>query len=461
MQFLYERLKGRYLSAYLSMLGARPLFHLGTKPNCSFLLAGLDAENTNSRSVNSTALPVAINDRNVGRKEEVIMSNFKLSYTWGGYFILLLNIVLSTLLFMVGPVHAATNCNISTPSSYVTTLPGSTINAGEDLPLGSVIYNFTTTLAVHSGVTCSTDSPPQTFSVPVNLDYLLNPLPLSGYSGGGLAGKVYETGLPGVGVVITGICRPVNKCLMPRADNTFNFSLTNTGPFTITIGRGWIVWFIKTGPISPGAINGSLLPTIKTFIGQSPSYIAEAGNINTVSFNGSLNVVSATCTTPDVNVPLGSHDIGTFGTVGATTPWVDASIQLTNCSPAFSGYYDLNNSSVSIIGAGSLPAGTRTNNLLNVVLTPQNSIIDATNGIMSVSSNTAAPAAEGIGIQLAWGSASSSPTPFSFNGSQNFTPASDGRQSITIPLAARYIRTGSELKPGRADGKVTFTINYY
>ncbi len=463
MKLTIKRLNKHSHSVYRHFLGNTPLFFTRL---AQAYVPNTGLSHTYIVPVTPAGKPAGSHDRNEHNSEEIGMSYIgallKLFCNSGCKFLLLLQIMIISLFLMMTNAYAVTNCKMAGNSSHVATLPGSTINVGQDLPIGSVIYNFTTSISVYSGVTCSTDSPPQTFSVPVNVDYLQNPLPLSGYSGGGLAGKVYETGLPGVGVVITGICRPVSRCLIPRADNTFdNFSLTGTGPLTRTIGRGWIVWFIKTGNIAPGTISGSLLPSIKTFIAQSPSYIAETGNINTVSFAGNINFVSGTCATPDVNVSLGSYDVGTFGTVGAVTPWVDSSIQLTNCAPAFSGYYDLNNASVSLIGTGTLPAGTRNNNLLNVALTPQNPIIDSTNGVMSVSSSTAASAAEGIGIQLAWGSSSGSPTLFNLNGTQNFTPPSDGRQSITIPLAARYIRTGSSLKPGRADGKVTFTINYY
>lgn len=467
MKFAPLRLDKRDHSFYRYLLGNRTLLFCRVAKRLVKDGLNLSTTHIHTASVTPAPLPAGSHNRNKPISEDISMSNigvlFKLIFKRGVRFLLFLPIMTASLFFMMPNVYAVNNCIMLGNSSYVATLPGSTINVGQDLPIGSVIYNFTTSISVTSGVTCTTDSPPQTITVSVNVDYLLNPLPLSGYSGGGLAGKVYETGLPGVGVVITGICRPVNRCLIPRADNTFSpFNMTDRDThYSNRIGRGWIVWFIKTGNIAPGTISGSQLPSLKTYIAPSPSYIAEVGNLNTVSFAGNINFVSGTCATPDVNVSLGSYDVGAFGTVGATTPWVDSSIKLTNCAPAFSGYYDLNNSTVSLIGAGTLPAGTRNNNLLNVALTPQNPIIDATNGIMAVSSTTAAPAAGGVGIQMAWGNASGSPTFFNLNGTQNFTPPSDGRQSITIPLAARYIRTGPSVTPGRADGKVTFTINYY
>ncbi|MBB1201009.1 type 1 fimbrial protein [Enterobacteriaceae bacterium 89] len=376
-------------------------------------------------------------------------------------FLNILNILAAAFLFTTYSASAAIDCKPSaTTFNHVATLPGITLNVGEDLPLGSVIYNFTTRAGVETGVTCHSDTLPQTFQVPINVDYLTTPLPLSGYAGSGLAGKVYETGHPGVGVVITGICRPVANCLIPRVDNALNFDMTlNT--LTVRVGRGWNVWLIKTGPIAPGTINGSMLPSLKTFMAPSTIYSYDPGYLNTVSFNGSINFTAATCQTPDVNVNLGKYDVKDFDSIGKTTPWIASNIRLINCNAAFSGYYDLNNTSVSLTGSGVLPAGTRNNNALNVSLSPQSTIIDATNGVMAVTSSNDAPAAQGIGIQIGWGNATGAPQPYNFQNTYIRQPASDGRDSMNIPLAARYIRTGNDLKPGRADGKVTFTINYY
>ncbi len=142
-------------------------------------------------------------------------------------------------------------------------------------------------------------------------------------------------------------------------------------------------------------------------------------------------------------------------------PWVSSSIRLTNCSAAFSGYYDVNNSSVALSGNGVLPEGTRNFNALNLTLTPQSAILDAANGIMAVSSSDDAPAAQGIGIQIARGNPTGTPRIFNFLSTYDTYPALGAVGTVNIPLSARYIRTGNDLKPGRADGKVTFTINYY
>ncbi|XQN40152.1 type 1 fimbrial protein, partial [Serratia fonticola] len=63
--------------------------------------------------------------------------------------------------------------------------------------------------------------------------------------------------------------------------------------------------------------------------------------------------------------------------------------------------------------------------------------------------------------QLGWGESAQAPTLFNFSAEQSVTLPKDGSSTIRIPLAARYIKTSAVLTPGKANGKVVFTINYY
>jgi type 1 fimbria pilin len=72
-------------------------------------------------------------------------------------------------------------------------------------------------------------------------------------------------------------------------------------------------------------------------------------------------------------------------------------------------------------------------------------------------------AADGIGIQIASGTAATA-TPAKFNTGLPLDLPTDGRANISIPLVARYVQTASsvrDLKPGTANGEMTFMINYY
>lgn len=110
------------------------------------------------------------------------------------------------------------------------------------------------------------------------------------------------------------------------------------------------------------------------------------------------------------------------------------------------------------IGSGTV--ANSINNSIGVRLTPATNVIDAANGIMAIDSSVSG-AASGVGIQIASGSSSQTPTPFNFAAEQRVTLPKDGSSTIRVPLVARYIQTESNIMPGKANGKVVFLINYY
>ena len=158
---------------------------------------------------------------------------------------------------------------------------------------------------------------------------------------------------------------------------------------------------------------------------------------------------------------LGSYDKNTFFRgISSTTPWIDASINLTNC-PIFYGFYNSTNTTLLMdykTGMGS--TSTSLNNSIGVRLTPATNVIDAVNGIMGIDSSVSG-AASGVGIQIGWGSSGQTPMPFNFAAEQTVTLPKDGSSTIRVPLAARYIQTEASTTPGKANGKVVFLINYY
>lgn len=94
------------------------------------------------------------------------------------------------------------------------------------------------------------------------------------------------------------------------------------------------IYIIKIGPVSPGTIKGSDLPS------SSMRLIPEGGNtlvLSSLNITGTINIISQTCQTPDVNVPIGQVGINqTFKGKGTASAWQDALIRLTNC-PQFYG----------------------------------------------------------------------------------------------------------------------------
>lgn len=297
-------------------------------------------------------------------------------------------------------------------------------------------------------ITCS--SPGQFYQVS---QFSSTPLPLSSWNTGVWAGKAYESGLPGLSVGIS-VNRGTNSMFPASQPST---ACTNVSSCSIAAGSFALgMSFLKTGPLTTGGvIKGSDLPCTVQSFGQSGDTV----DIVRTCYTGTLTVVSQTCTTPDVNVPMGTFDANrTFTGIGTATPWKDASINLTNC-PRFYGRFR-SGTDVFYSDNGTFGTGTPTKNTISLRLTPNTSIINSTSGIIGL--NTGSTSATGIGIQLATGQASDpSPVPVNLSSTTTKTMESDTSTSTKFPLVARYIQTGSTVTPGKANATVTFTINYY
>ncbi|QXN65170.1 fimbrial protein [Serratia fonticola] len=352
-------------------------------------------------------------------------------------------------LMLVKPVFAA--CSFAADSlvknTVTTTAPllGGNINVGPDNADGFTMFRQTYIPAFpNTKLQCDQ----------AGLFYIDNflknmPLPLSSWNTGSYAGKVYETGVPGIGVVFwySGQGFPLTRPASCAGANT-----------TCTIPASNVTWdlsFIKIGPITPGVILGSKLPCVVSSVGQS----GDAVDISQVCFSGALNVVSQTCVTPDVNVSMGSFDVnGNFNAVGATTPWKDASVVLTNC-PRF--YGTLNSQRDTFYSDdGNYGVAQAANNTIKLSLNPNTPIVSAANGIMNIKSTS--NSASGVGIQMAYGNiGDASPELINFSKLKTYTMVNDTVTTLKLPLVARYIQTESLVSPGRADATVTFTITYF
>ncbi|PVZ79530.1 hypothetical protein C9426_33325 [Serratia sp. S1B] len=369
-----------------------------------------------------------------------------------------LALVLCLLLGAVTAVQAEVTCNISNPRADVTPLApgGLSISGGSELPLGTMLYRFRWS-PLPFAITCSGGDPNSTVSIDVIANMFAAPGSLSAWNGSPYADAVYSTGIDGVGVTSWNGSKPIRygspiviaTIIVPQ-EGTLNV----TGN-AVSLDSG----LIKIGNIASAnyIINGADLPTIGVSIASTNggAIIAPSSNIQT-SFTGQLDVTQPTCTTPDVNVSLGTYDVRDFNGVGSATPWVNTSLTLINC-PIFQGYHS-RDSSVDL-NPTYVPGPD--NNQIGLILTPLNPIIDANNGIMAVSSMTSASAASGVGIQISQGTANRPQAPFNFNSEVRYTQTTTGTSLLTIPLSARYIQTDNTVTPGRGDGQIIFTINYY
>lgn len=359
--------------------------------------------------------------------------------------------IFSVLLLAVPLTSAqAVTCAVDASAPGIMTtvaLQGGNITVGQDVPVGTTLFRQYFKPSYGPAVHCASN--PTAWSWEARSSYGFSPKPLSAWNSGAWAGKVYETGVPGIGVVAwysgnafpyrrDGKSVPVNTDYTYRSEVSFDIS------------------FIKIGPIAPGIIRGQDLPTVvMDFIPDSGASV----RLSSVSFTGTLNVVSQTCTTPNPVVQLGNYNASqVFKSVGTTTSWTDASLRLTNC-PRFYGLMDSGQSnygSDSITDRGK--AGTPQANTLGLTLKPNTSIIDATRGIIGLRNE--ANVATGVGIQLVTNSAGAG-TPAQFNSEMRYPTTNNGSGIVTLPLFARYIQTNATVTPGHANATMTYTINYY
>lgn len=364
------------------------------------------------------------------------------------------------MLLVVRPAMA--NCTINAPTA-TTPMPLQLGNftVGADLADGTVLYKQTYNLNYQPGgghwiqVDCTSDN-----QIMANYSFTQTPLPLSSWGGGTLTGKVYETGVPGIGVYFSqgtnsnyGTVIPLSKpaAYQPGGNGEFNCNSANC----LVIGqfKRWDVNFVKTGAVSPGTIVGGNLPCIG--VNYTNDVNSAENQVANICITGSLNVVASTCKTPDVTVPMGSYDVSSFSGEGSATKWVDASIRLTDCPV----YYGRGGSGSWFADAtGTNNSGTPTKNSIAVKLTPATSVIDSSQGVFALTQT--ADSAGGAGIQLAYGTGAS-PEFVDFGATKTYEMDIGSTGISEIPLVARYIQTEKTVTPGVANSAVTFLINYY
>ncbi|HBR6860812.1 TPA: type 1 fimbrial protein, partial [Klebsiella aerogenes] len=259
--------------------------------------------------------------------------------------------------------------------------------------------------------------------------------------------KYYKTNVDGVGFHF-------EQENAKSPDNLYPVANCLTADKSICTDQSITFKLLKYGDIKPGVLNGSSIPVIKTYLGQSDSMV----QLSQITFSGSIAFTLPTCKTPDVFVEMDSHPSSEFTGKGTTTPWKKANIILSDCG-IFYGY------KTSVVYGNDLsissghPYNTIQNNNLNLTLTPMNGVLDRSKGIMAISPVTGS--AKGIGIQLGYGDVTSADTDLvDFSTIRTHVMPKDGTKTMSIPLSARYIQTEDKVIGGRADGKLIFTITY-
>ncbi|MDX9663750.1 fimbrial protein [Pseudomonas sp. P5_152] len=338
------------------------------------------------------------------------------------------------------------------PANGFMPLQVSAITVGRDVPVGTEVYRQTFRVASGQAPTVECLNAPFQIWSEMNVDSFYG---LTRWSSGKYANKVYRTDIEGLGVAFNSL-----GGTLPRK--------STPAPTTCTSGRRCLVSMegpanfelilIKIGDVSPGVLIGANLPTVSLY-----------ANFNTVRLlgfamgvSGNIQVVSRTCSTPDVVVPMGEHQTKTFTGPNSASGWKEFSIALNNC-PAFNGTYGVNapswTSQSGKFPSGTGTGGTRTNNSLQYRITPARTAINASNGVMSLDPSAVGspPAASGVGVQIA--TPNNAPVPLGTNRNSNL-PLQTSEGNYSIQLRARYLQTESSVTPGPANASATFTIIY-
>ncbi|WP_225610355.1 fimbrial protein [Pseudomonas sp. PDM19] len=331
-------------------------------------------------------------------------------------------------------------------SPMVRTQPllGGSLTVGRDIPVGAEIYRQTFNPVGNIMLNCSAGI----YTIQQDASLPITPLPNSGWSGGLYGNKVYQTGVPGIGVAILTLGQP-----LPASTPMTNCSATGACNYIYSWHMGFDLSFVKTGDVSPGVIQGSQLPTMARSLISSNTV-----EYQRVNFSGSINIVSRTCQTPDVTVQMGSHKTDEFSGRNSSTPWTDFSISLNNC-PAFNGYYQGTGPKWSSDGTIA-NLNSRKNNVIQVSIWPTIMPLDPGLSILDLDPSPAGmpPAATGVGVQIA--DQTGTPWPLIAFRESGITPSSVEGASYTIPLKARYVQTGDTISAGPANATATFTLNY-
>jgi|GEM_PF-1207416 len=368
------------------------------------------------------------------------------------------------------PSAAFQNCNAG-PFQLV--LPSDTRVIGRDHTAGTVsaperIGPWTPWTTINSWWVCQANYTPNPDDA-----YLAPPNPYWGtygetalgaavasYAENGKTYPVYATNVPGIGMVIAAgwvITQPTSYTrAAPGAAIGVTWGLIGGSSMSQWSGDGGITWqfypvqlnmgasfnfaFVKYGAVTPGKIdfsyNGGVVAHIRPTafsVTTQPYPILDTGTPVDVMLSDGPTFVLGACTTPDVTVQLGSHNVNEFpaSTGPISTSATDFNINLTNC-----------------------PAGLQGINYRIDASTP---IVDATQSVVALD-GTGTPAATGVGVQLL--DSSSAPMPLGQQKTlSTYSPTTGG--DYTIPLKARYYRLSSApITQGDANSAMTFTMWY-
>lgn len=339
---------------------------------------------------------------------------------------------LSALLLVAVPSMACTWTSGGTTAKALTYNAG-TVFAPRDVPIGSTLNNPSPIRTVNFGdsLRCGSSSLYNVALIgPVASDIPVDVISVP-------SNALLQTNVPGVGLAIymTGFAAGWRA----EAGNPNRFI-----PLNMTYGSGTIAampsimfryMLVKTGDIPAGTHS------INQLVASGTTNI---GPMFDLTFTATLTV--AGCSMPaapgnQIDVPMGTWEKRVFNGKNSTTPATSFAITLSSCIAGSNypnnanGYFNGNYANIQIDGNKT------------------SSIVDAANGILSLSSDSTA---QGVAIQVL----QANDTPMNLGQPVRLNRIVSGTTSV--PLKARYIQTGDgpTPMPGTADGHASFTVTY-
>jgi type 1 fimbria pilin len=253
-------------------------------------------------------------------------------------------------------------------------------------------------------------------------------------------GKILMTNIPGVGARIKlefGFDGGANNSFIPvggRPVVPFDAEISHalTSPFVLSSIRSRVT-LVKTGPIAPGmhSLSRQLFDGRFSDIGTGFHY-GVAGTVIQSQCAVGANPVSVD------PVPLGDWNTSDFTHSGFTTAPTRFTITLSSCQSDPDPSGNQATAYIRLDGAnGSLPEG------------------DGSDGVFSLSTGSTA---DGVGIQVLRGDGV---TPVALGTDVSFGAIEDGRDK-TLDFNARFyqIKNAADIRAGKADGALSFTLTY-
>lgn len=303
------------------------------------------------------------------------------------------------------------------------------ITVGRDVPIGTEVYRSLAYTTQNTQLNCD---PYSQFTYA----YATTPLPASSYVSPVYGNKpIYETGVPGIGVVAWADSQskafPADFNTTPGPGEYSNWSI-----------HKFYFSLVKTANVvGTGTVSAANLPWVYYYVGSNKLIVEQGAAL------GRVNVIPGTCTTPDVTVNMGTHFTTELKGAGTTTAPVSFKIALNNC-PAFFGTHWTNNVD------GSVSDSNQVNNTISMQFDPTTSSVNPGQGVFALRSG----GATGIGIQLL--NAAGSPMPLGSRQPSGLVLTQTNGASYTISLQARYYQTSATTTAGQANSSLTVTLTY-